>query len=99
MRLIEFHARGNPDAWIQHGNVKAAKMVDADPDRFISIISYMELLQNGSSRQQHLTIKDDLQELEFVAYWGRRKVINLSTFRASAICPVKRGISAFHMKG
>jgi len=38
--------------WIQRGNEKAAAMVDADTDRFISIITYMELLQKAKNNQQ-----------------------------------------------
>jgi predicted nucleic acid-binding protein len=51
--------------WIQRGNNKAAGLVDEDPDRFISIISYMELLQHASNKKQQSIVKDFLQEMEF----------------------------------
>jgi len=38
--------------WIQRGNKKAGELVDADDDRCISILSYMELLQNANNKQQ-----------------------------------------------
>ena len=34
--------------WIQRGNKKAGNLVDSDDDRSISIIIYMELLQNAN---------------------------------------------------
>ncbi len=51
--------------WIQRGNKKAADLVDSDNDRSISIISYMELLQNAKNKKQQMVIKDYLKEMEF----------------------------------
>ncbi|OGJ87392.1 MAG: twitching motility protein PilT [Candidatus Raymondbacteria bacterium RifOxyA12_full_50_37] len=51
--------------WIQRGNEKAAAMVDADTDRFISIITYMELLQKANNREQQAVIKDYLTQMDF----------------------------------
>ncbi len=51
--------------WIQRGNVKAAKRVDSARERFISVLSYMELLQKAENRKQHSTIRSFLRELEF----------------------------------
>ena len=51
--------------WIQRGNGKAADLVDSDNDRSISIVSYMELLQNARNRQQQTVIKDYLKEMDF----------------------------------
>jgi predicted nucleic acid-binding protein len=51
--------------WIQRGNSKAAQFVDEDFDRSISIISYMELLQNAVNKQQQIVIKDYLKEMNF----------------------------------
>jgi predicted nucleic acid-binding protein len=51
--------------WIQRGSAKAAELVDADGDRSISIISYMELLQQASNKRQQLLIKDFLKEMSF----------------------------------
>ena len=52
--------------WIQRGNSKAAELIDADNERFISIISYMELLQNAKNKQQQIVIKNYIKEMDFV---------------------------------
>jgi predicted nucleic acid-binding protein len=51
--------------WIQRGNKKAAELVDSDRDRCISIVTYMELLQNAKNKQQQAVIKDYLREMDF----------------------------------
>ena len=51
--------------WIQRGNSKAANLVDLDNDRCISIITYMELLQNAQNKQQQMVIKSYLNEMDF----------------------------------
>ena len=47
--------------WIQKGNEKAASLVDKSHDRFLSILSYMELLQAAENKKQHHVIKEFLQ--------------------------------------
>jgi len=51
--------------WIQRGNKKAGELVDSDNDRCISIISYMELLQNAHQKQQQIIIKNYIKEMDF----------------------------------
>jgi hypothetical protein len=51
--------------WIQRGNTKAARVVDSAEERFISVLSYMELLQNAGKKRQHTVIRSYLRELEF----------------------------------
>jgi predicted nucleic acid-binding protein len=51
--------------WIQRGNHKAAELVDADRDRYISVITAMELLQNALNKQQQRVIKDYLSAMDF----------------------------------
>src|SRR5271157_6104255 len=51
--------------WIQRGNKKAAELVDSDDDRCISIISYMELLQNAQHKQQQVIINNYIKEMDF----------------------------------
>jgi predicted nucleic acid-binding protein len=51
--------------WIQRANKKAAELVDADPERCISILTYMELLQNAKNQQHHTVIKSYLKDLNF----------------------------------
>ena len=50
---------------IQRGNPKAADAADEDTERFISVVTYMELLQNAQNKQQQTTIKNYLKELDF----------------------------------
>jgi predicted nucleic acid-binding protein len=51
--------------WVQRGNEKAAKAVEKDTDRCISIQTYMELLQCAQNKSQHKFIKDFLSDFEF----------------------------------
>ena len=51
--------------WVQRGNQKAARLVDATPERFISILTYMELLQCPSSSAMQRVTKDFLSEFYF----------------------------------
>ena len=39
--------------WIQRGNVKAARLVEHEIERYLSIQTYMELLQGVSDKAQH----------------------------------------------
>lgn len=52
--------------WVQRGNHKAASLIEKAPRRFLSIVSYMELLQGASGSQQHTFTKDFLTQFEFV---------------------------------
>lgn len=51
--------------WIQRGNQKAARLVDRSIDRYISIVTYMELLQSATNRKQHECISGFLKEFGF----------------------------------
>ena len=51
--------------WVQRGNEKAAKLIDKDPDKFLSIQSYMELLQGAKNKTHHKYVKDFISEFEF----------------------------------
>ena len=51
--------------WIQRGNKKAGELVDSDDDRCVSIISYMELLQQAQHKQQQVIIKNYIKEMDF----------------------------------
>jgi predicted nucleic acid-binding protein len=46
---------------IQRGNAKAAALVDKEAERYLSILSYMELLQAAGSKKQHLVVKEFLK--------------------------------------
>jgi predicted nucleic acid-binding protein len=51
--------------WVQRGNNKAGELIDSDEDRCISILSYMELLQNAHNKQQQVVIKNYIKEMDF----------------------------------
>jgi len=52
--------------WAQRGNIAAAKIIDKEQKRFMSLYSYMELLQLAPTKKQHHIIKKALIELDFV---------------------------------
>ena len=49
--------------WIEKGSTKAARMVERADERFLSVQSYMELLQCAENRQQHEYTREFLKEL------------------------------------
>lgn len=51
--------------WALRGSPKAAKVIDNCEERFISAISYMELLQGARNKTEQKTIKDFLSALGF----------------------------------
>jgi len=50
---------------IQKGNEKAATLVDKSTDRFLSILTYMELLQAAENKKQHHVVKEILKVYGF----------------------------------
>lgn len=51
--------------WIQRGNLKAAQLVDQTEERFLSVQSYMELLQGAENRQQQGFVRSFLKDFGF----------------------------------
>ncbi|MHC4871523.1 MAG: PIN domain-containing protein [Planctomycetota bacterium] len=51
--------------FIQRGNERAAKAVDKAADRFISVQTYMELLQDADNKKQHTHILGFLKDFHF----------------------------------
>ena len=51
--------------WVQRGNEKAAKLIEKENDRYLSIQSYMELLQGAKNKTQHQTVKKFIAEFDF----------------------------------
>jgi hypothetical protein len=50
--------------WFLRGNVNAAKAIDAEQERLISIVTYMELAQGARSRKELHQIKSFLADAE-----------------------------------
>jgi len=52
--------------WVQRGNKEAAQMITNADERFISVITYMELLQNAQNKTQNRLIKQFLRDFNFI---------------------------------
>lgn len=53
--------------WIQRGNQKAAKLVDRSRERYLTVYSYLELLQTATDRRQQNYVHDFLSSFGFIA--------------------------------
>jgi predicted nucleic acid-binding protein len=51
--------------WIQRGNHRAARLVEGEEERSISVLTYMELLQGSKEKRQHEHILDFFREYSF----------------------------------
>ena len=51
--------------WIQRGNRKAARLVDSTEERYLSVQTYMELLQCAGDKKQHEYVADFLKTFNF----------------------------------
>ena len=51
--------------WVQKGNVDAARLMENSEERFLSVQTYMELLQSAQNKKQHKHIKDFLTTFDF----------------------------------
>ena len=65
--------------WIQRGNLNAAKLIEKVTEHYLSLQSYMELLQCAKNKKQHQYIKDFLREYGFILLPITEKV----SYRAS----------------
>ncbi len=52
--------------WIQRGNEKAAKLMEKAAEKYLSIQTYMELLQCAKNKTQHEQVKDFLASFGFI---------------------------------
>ena len=52
--------------WALRGSMKAAQEINNDANRFISAVSYMELMQGARNKQEQTQIKRFLNELGFI---------------------------------
>jgi len=51
--------------WIQKGNIKAARLIEKEDERLLSVQSYMELLQCAQNKKQHDYTKSFLKDFGF----------------------------------
>ena len=51
--------------WAARGNQRAARAIDAAPDRALAIVSLMELLQGVRSKLEARQIRQSLRQLQF----------------------------------
>lgn len=51
--------------WAQRGNEKAVKLFDKEDEKYLSVQTYMELLQNAKNKTQHKYTKDFLTTFGF----------------------------------
>ena len=51
--------------WAQRGNNKAARIIDTTDSRYLSVQSYMELLQGARNKTQHQYIQNFLFDFSF----------------------------------
>ncbi len=75
--------------WVQRGNTRAAQVIDAAPERFLSVQTYLELLQGAGDRQQQKQVKRFLSEYSFIilplsANIGHRAAIYIEEYGLSS---------------
>lgn len=52
--------------WVQRGNKKAADLIDGAEERYLSVQSYLELLQCANDKKQQRVTKQFISELGFI---------------------------------
>ena len=75
--------------WVQRGNIKAAKVIEKDNDKYLSIQSYMELLQGAKNKLHHKYVKDFISDfnfsiLPFTENIGHRSLIYVEEYALSS---------------
>jgi len=75
--------------WVFRGNSKAARLIDRDADRSLSVISFMELLQGAADKRETRLIKDFIKEcgisvLPLTENIGHRASIYMEEFGISS---------------
>jgi predicted nucleic acid-binding protein len=51
--------------WVQRGQAKAAGLMEQAETRYLSVQTYLELLQNAQNKKQHQQTKDFLKTFDF----------------------------------
>jgi len=80
--------------WIQRGNIKAAQLVEKEQERYISIQTYMELIQCSSSKKQIKQIREFLTDFNFLVLplteaIGHRAAVYIEEY--SHVCGIRAG--------
>ena len=75
--------------WIQRGNEKAARLIEDDEDKYLSIQSFMELLQGAKNKDQHQYTKGFITDFQFSILplnenIGHRALIYIEEYSISA---------------
>jgi len=75
--------------WVQRGNAKAARLMENTEHRYLSIQTYMELLQGAKDKTQHKYVKDfitsyDFMVLPFTENIGHRASIYIEEYTLSS---------------
>jgi predicted nucleic acid-binding protein len=75
--------------WVFRGNETAARVIEEDPGRFLSVISYMELLQGAKDGREIRLLKSFLSDLGFsllplTENIGHRASIYMEEFASSS---------------
>lgn len=52
--------------WVQRGNLKAAALMESVDARYLSVQTYMELLQCANDKRQHRLIRQFITDFGFV---------------------------------
>ena len=52
--------------WAQRGNEKALRLMERSEERYLSVQTYMELLQCAKDKTQHKYVKSFLKEFGFI---------------------------------
>lgn len=75
--------------WTQRGNARAAELITKDEQRYLSIQSYMELLQGAKNKLHHKYTKDFICDFQFTLLpltnnIGHRALIYVEEFALSS---------------
>jgi len=75
--------------WVFRGNTAAARMIDGDEERSLSVVSYMELLQGAANRRETRLLKSFITDCRFSLHpltenIGHRASIYMEEFAASS---------------
>lgn len=75
--------------WIQRGNSNAARLIDSAAEKYLSVQTYMELLQGAQNKEQQRYTKDFIADLNFIILpltenVGHRAVIYVEDYSLSS---------------